>query len=108
MPDNNEQKLPSEPPNSNDQPSVLTTDNPNNVSIDTVSSVKTELTDIEKLNDGQIDSGNGIDEIDKKIGVKACEDIRYRKYFKMMQFGVPAAAVKLKMAAEGFIPNILE
>lgn len=42
------------------------------------------------------------------IGVKACEDARYRKYFKMNQFGVPLAAVKLKMEAEGFDSNILE
>lgn len=48
------------------------------------------------------------DELDTKTGVKACDDARYRKYFKMMQFGVPAPAVKLKMTAEGFDPNVLE
>lgn len=41
-------------------------------------------------------------------GVKACDDTRYRKYFKMLQFGVPAPAVKLKMANEGFDSNVLE
>lgn len=41
-------------------------------------------------------------------GVKAIEDFRYRKYFKMNQFGVPLEAVKMKMKAEGFDPNILE
>lgn len=40
--------------------------------------------------------------------VKACEDIRYKKYFKMVQFGVPAPAVKQKMEAEGFDSSILE
>lgn len=43
-----------------------------------------------------------------KSGVKASDDTRYRKYFKMLQFGVPAPAVKLKMQAEGFDPNVLE
>lgn len=42
------------------------------------------------------------------VGVKACDDIRYKKYFKMMQFGVPATAVKLKMDAEGINPTLLE
>lgn len=41
-------------------------------------------------------------------GVKACEDHRYKKYFKMVQFGVPPSAVKQKMSAEGFDPTILE
>lgn len=42
------------------------------------------------------------------VGVKACEDARYRKYFKMMQFGVPMTAVKLKVSAEGFDASVLE
>lgn len=41
-------------------------------------------------------------------GVKVCEDVRYDKYFKMKQFGVPAEAVKLKMFAEGLDPSLLE
>lgn len=41
-------------------------------------------------------------------GIKACEDARYRKYFKMNQFGVPLPAVKLKMEADGFDSTILE
>lgn len=48
------------------------------------------------------------EEIPEIVGVKACEDARYRKYFKMMQFGVQMAAVKLKASAEGFDPTILE
>lgn len=42
------------------------------------------------------------------VGVKASEDQRYKKYFKMLQFGVPPSGVKQKMSAEGFDPNILE
>lgn len=45
---------------------------------------------------------------DASSGVKAIEDARYRKYFKMLQVGVPAPAVKLKMTAEGVDPNVLE
>lgn len=41
-------------------------------------------------------------------GIKACEDTRYRKFFKMVQFGVPPPAVKLKMSVEGLDPNVLE
>lgn len=41
-------------------------------------------------------------------GVKASDDTRYRKFFKMLQFGVPAPAVKLKMQTEGVDPSILE
>lgn len=41
-------------------------------------------------------------------GVRVCDDIRYDKYFKMKQFGVPAEAVKLKMSAEGLDPSLLE
>uniref|UniRef100_A0A1B0D737 WASH complex subunit 3 n=1 Tax=Phlebotomus papatasi TaxID=29031 RepID=A0A1B0D737_PHLPP len=44
----------------------------------------------------------------KEDGVKASEDVRYRKYFKMVQFGVPPPAVKQKMGAEGLNPDILE
>lgn len=41
-------------------------------------------------------------------GVKVSEDERYKKYFKMLQFGVPAPAVKLKMAADGLDGSLLE
>lgn len=46
--------------------------------------------------------------IEEVKGVKACEDHRYKKYFKMLQFGVPPSGVKQKMSAEGFDPQILE
>lgn len=47
-------------------------------------------------------------EIVQVDGIKACEDPRYKKFFKMVQFGVPEPAVKLKMKNEGIDPNILE
>ncbi|XP_077287043.1 coiled-coil domain containing 53 [Arctopsyche grandis] len=34
-------------------------------------------------------------------------DPKYDKFFKMVQFGVPIAAVKLKMSQEGLDPNAL-
>ncbi|XP_055916721.1 WASH complex subunit 3 [Eupeodes corollae] len=43
-----------------------------------------------------------------ETGVKACEDARYKKFFKMLQFGVPIDAVKLKMKAEGVDPTIID
>lgn len=41
-------------------------------------------------------------------GPKACEDSRFIRFFKMVQFGVPLGAVKQKMASEGLDPNVLE
>ncbi|XP_017860361.1 PREDICTED: WASH complex subunit CCDC53 homolog isoform X2 [Drosophila arizonae] len=41
-------------------------------------------------------------------GVRVCEDIRYKKYFKMLQVGVPAPAVKIKMSTEGLDSEMLE
>ncbi|KAH8271092.1 hypothetical protein KR018_007816 [Drosophila ironensis] len=41
-------------------------------------------------------------------GIRACEDLRYRKFFKMLQVGVPGPAIKLKMRSEGLEPQILE
>ncbi|XP_044255730.1 WASH complex subunit 3 [Tribolium madens] len=35
-------------------------------------------------------------------------DPRYQRFFKMLQFGVPPAAVKLKMQSEGIDPSILD
>ncbi|XP_017060417.1 WASH complex subunit 3 [Drosophila ficusphila] len=42
------------------------------------------------------------------LGVRACEDLRYRKFFKMVHVGVPAPAVKQKMQSEGLEPLILD
>ncbi|KAI6186150.1 hypothetical protein M3Y98_00101400 [Aphelenchoides besseyi] len=38
---------------------------------------------------------------------KVSEHPTYAKYFKMIRLGIPEAAVKQKMGAEGFDPNIL-
>lgn len=51
---------------------------------------------------------NIVIEQDNASGVKASDDTRYRKYFKMLQFGVPPPAVKIKMKNEGFDPDVLE
>ena len=34
------------------------------------------------------------------------DDPMYAKYFKMLKFGLPVDACKLKMAAEGVDPNV--
>ncbi|XP_016973282.1 WASH complex subunit 3 [Drosophila rhopaloa] len=44
----------------------------------------------------------------ESLGVRACEDLRYRKFFKMVQVGVPAPAVKQKMQSEGLEPRLLD
>ncbi|EDW04101.1 WASH complex subunit 3 [Drosophila grimshawi] len=41
-------------------------------------------------------------------GVQVSQDIRYRKFFKMLQVGVPAPAVKIKMRSEGLEPQLLD
>lgn len=41
-------------------------------------------------------------------GVKASEDYRYKKFFKMMHFGVPQQAAKNKLISEGLDPSVLE
>ncbi|XP_031619327.1 WASH complex subunit 3 [Contarinia nasturtii] len=64
------------------------------------STVQTTETEIDNKADAQETASDG--------GVKASDDTRYRKYFKMLQFGVPAPAVKLKMVNEGFDPNVLD
>uniref|UniRef100_A0A1B0BWB7 WASH complex subunit 3 n=1 Tax=Glossina palpalis gambiensis TaxID=67801 RepID=A0A1B0BWB7_9MUSC len=48
------------------------------------------------------------EEEEKEQGVKACDHELFKKYFKMVQVGVPTQAVKIKMQAEGLDPNILD
>lgn len=56
-----------------------------------------------------VESKEGIEEVETAVkGVKITEDIRFKKYFKMIQMGVPAAAVKMKMQIEGFDGDFLE
>lgn len=40
--------------------------------------------------------------------VSAANDPVYARFFRMIQFGVPVEAVRLKMQAEGYDPSILE
>lgn len=44
----------------------------------------------------------------EQTGVKAKDDYRYKKYFKMVHFGVQPTAVKLKMQSEGVDPDLLD
>lgn len=50
---------------------------------------------------------NETENVDSNI-VMAKDDPRFVKFFKMLQFGVPEPAVKLKMQNEGLDPNILK
>lgn len=40
-------------------------------------------------------------------GIPAAEHSAYKKFFKMLQVGVPLPAVQLKMQSEGLDPSIL-
>lgn len=63
---------------------------------------------IEEKCDGEVETVEDSSYEGEPSGPRACEDPRFMKFFKMVQFGVPAQAVKLKMKTEGFDPNILE
>lgn len=63
--------------------------------------VSAEISAIEAKN------GDGSESVSVS-GPRACEDSRFARFFKMIQFGVPPPAVKLKMKTEGLDPNILE
>lgn len=71
--------------------------------------VKLEEKPQETLN---IDETNDLDSSKPKIQETETQPIskdpRYEKYFKMMQFGVPKPAVKLKMQQEGLDSSILD
>ncbi|XP_060532217.1 WASH complex subunit 3 isoform X2 [Cylas formicarius] len=43
-----------------------------------------------------------------EIGLKARDDPRYKKFFKMLQVRIPEEAVKLQMKSEGVDPDILK
>lgn len=83
--------------NSNASNNVLSNDNNNATTISDGTGTSVDAMPIET-------SASNTD----KIGVKACNDVRYQKYFKMTQFGVPLQAVKLKMEADGNDSSILE
>lgn len=74
----------------------------------TKESEATDTSDVPTENPTEIENVPVIAEQKVDDGVRASDDTRYRKFFKMLQFGVPAPAVKLKMQTEGFDPSILE
>lgn len=63
---------------------------------------------IEPLNENNEEEPS-ICQADNSIkGIKITEHDSYKKFFKMLQVGVPAQAIKMKMQVEGLDPNILE
>lgn len=40
--------------------------------------------------------------------IKICDSALYRKFFKMLKFGIPVAAVKQKMSSEELDSNLLD
>jgi len=79
-------------------------------SVENVSSSSASMVDVPHTPDATVETVTAIatNSTDTIVGVKASEDVRYRKYFKMNQFGVPLEAVKIKMKADGFDTNILD
>lgn len=72
---------------------------------------ETEITEVDHTNDSTLPQPTveiPTEEPPSQNGVKAKDDYRYKKYFKMVQFGVPSAAVKQKLQAEGMDPDILD
>lgn len=63
----------------------------------------TEVSKVEELDNGEIELKE-----EEKNAQSVAKDPRYEKYFKMLHFGVPRQAVKLKMEQEGLDASILE
>lgn len=82
-------------------------DDKTNTTIETQSKV-TENDEIQKLDLPEIESEQTNNEKEHSNGPRACEDPRFVRFFKMIQFGVPVPAVKLKMETEGLDPNVLD
>lgn len=61
----------------------------------------------EEQNVSEKPSASG-DAVAPNDGPKASNDPRFLKFFKMIQFGVPLPAVKLKMETEGLDSSVLE
>lgn len=57
----------------------------------------------------KVEDEPSVPEIDDSIkGIKVSEHNSYKKFFKMLQVGVPAQAIKIKMLLEGLDTNMLE
>ncbi|EFN89048.1 Coiled-coil domain-containing protein 53, partial [Harpegnathos saltator] len=67
---------------------------------------KSEEVEIHKAN--EIDNSEIESKDEEKDKHTTNKDPRYEKYFKMIHFGVPKQAVKLKMEQEGLDASILE
>ncbi|CAG9823104.1 unnamed protein product [Phaedon cochleariae] len=72
--------------------------------------IKLDLPEVETRDDSPVGDHRESTQpvIVEQHGVKAKEDPRFKKFFKMLQFGVPAPAVRLKMQNEGADPEILD
>ncbi|XP_068151507.1 WASH complex subunit 3 [Drosophila tropicalis] len=99
-----ETKLASIPSDNDNNNETTSTTTPKKEEGELNSSVE-EATD-ETENDEE--DSSALNEAAPPVGVRACEDTRYRKFFKMLQVGVPAPAVKQKMQTEGLEPQILD
>lgn len=103
-------------PDANESPTTSQSKPDDSIAV-TTSNESTEQPNIEKSADESrteaaptnIESKDETDGTETIVkGIKITEDVRYRKYFKMLQMGVPAAAVKMKMQIEGFDGTMLE
>ena len=68
---------------------------------------ETKLQDTQETNEPQMEIDHPQTEPKEEI-VSAANDPLYARFFRMIQFGVPVEAVRLKMQAEGYDPSILQ
>ncbi|KAL1462989.1 hypothetical protein WDU94_014782 [Cyamophila willieti] len=86
----------SEPPNPDPHPNVIPSPTP-------------PIPEVVQTNDSKessADNDNPPDETDVKPKEEIPEELK--RFYKMIQFGVPVQAVKLKMKAEGFDPELIQ
>lgn len=67
---------------------------------------KSEEVEVRKVDEPDDSETNPKDE--EKEVQSVAKDPRYERYFKMLHFGVPKPAVKLKMEQEGLDASVLE
>lgn len=67
-----------------------------------------KLEEVEVRKEDEPDNSEIKPKDEEKEVQSASKDPRYEKYFKMLHFGVPKQAVKLKMEQEGLDASILE
>jgi len=77
---------------------------PNNVNENNASKLEeVEVRTVDEPDNSEIEPKN-----EEKEVHSAAKDPRYEKYFKMLHFGVPKQAVKLKMDQEGLDASVLD